>query len=137
MKSERYKNFILSAIGLFFVIFFAISVLIVPLRSISSGLGNGFNLSFSNQFQYSFSNRFLLILGMLTILGYVMNIVGMDNYRKSFHLISQATGIDYFRIIGNLYLWGAITSIIFIGGLLFLVAEVLLAVAFFSLPDSA
>lgn len=119
------------------MIFLAISVLIVPFRSISSGLGNGFNLSFSNQFQYSFSNRFLLILGMLTILGYVMNIVGMDNYRKSFHLISQATGIDYFRIIGNLYLWGAITSIIFIGGLLFLVAEVLLAVAFFSLPDSA
>jgi len=32
---------------------------------------------------------------------------------------------------------GAVTSIIFIGGLLFLVAQVLLAVAFFSLPDSA
>ncbi|WP_081428042.1 DUF996 domain-containing protein [Dictyoglomus thermophilum] len=54
---------------------------------------------------------------------------------KSFSLLSNLTNINYFNTAGNLYLWGAITAPLLIGGILFIAADIILAIAFFNLPD--
>jgi uncharacterized membrane protein len=40
-----------------------------------------------------------------------------------------------FRVVGNLHVWGALLSIVLVGTVLLLLAYVLQAVAFFSLPN--
>lgn len=132
-------GFIFSVVGFAFLFFFVISAFIVPFRNVISEFNNELNFSlFPNELRISsIDSRFLLMIFVFTILGFIMIVLGMFNWRKCFHLISQYTNIDYFRIAGNLYLWGAITTIILVGGLLILAAEVLLAVSFLSLPESA
>ncbi|MCX7720864.1 MAG: DUF996 domain-containing protein [Dictyoglomus thermophilum] len=71
----------------------------------------------------------------LLIIVYMLLIIGMANWKKSFSLLSNLTNINYFNTAGNLYLWGAITAPLLIGGILFIAADIILAIAFFNLPD--
>lgn len=71
----------------------------------------------------------------LLIIVYMLLIIGMANWKKNFSLLSNLTNINYFNTAGNLYLWGAITAPLLIGGILFIAADIILAIAFFNLPD--
>lgn len=51
--------------------------------------------------------------------------------------LTQATGVELFKLSGLLYFIGVITLVIGIGAVIILVAAVLQVIAFFSLPDDA
>jgi uncharacterized membrane protein len=55
--------------------------------------------------------------------------------RRSYDSVSDKLGVGMFRTAGLLYLIGAATAIVGVGFLLIFVAEILQAVAFFSIPD--
>ena len=106
--------------------------------SIVSGLVLIISLGTAILSLFILSQKGLSILeGGLTflIIGYILMIIGMVNWKKSFSLLSNLTNINYFNIAGNLYLWGAITTPILIGGILLIAADIVLAIAFFNLPD--
>lgn len=68
---------------------------------------------------------------------YVLNIVGMYFYRQCFNLIKQYTEVNLFKLAGDFMLWGAVGVIVFgLGVIAILVGWILLAIAFFSLPES-
>lgn len=56
--------------------------------------------------------------------------------KKAYDQIAAYTGVDMFKTAGLLYLIGAATTIVIIGLLILLVANILQAVAFFTLPDT-
>lgn len=56
-------------------------------------------------------------------------------FRRSLNSISQRVNVKMFETTGLLYLIGAATAIIAVGFLLILVAEILLAVSFFSIDE--
>ena len=56
--------------------------------------------------------------------------------RKAYDQIAAHTGVEMFKTAGLLYLIGAATTIVIVGLLIMLVANVLQTVAFFTLPDT-
>lgn len=56
--------------------------------------------------------------------------------RKSYNSITEHTKVDLFKTTALIYLIGAITLIVLIGGLIILVAKIIEIIAFFSLPDT-
>ncbi len=56
--------------------------------------------------------------------------------RRSYGAIASKLGVDMFRTAGLLFLVGAATTIVLVGFLLLFVAQVLLAVAFFSIDET-
>lgn len=56
--------------------------------------------------------------------------------RKAYDQIAAYTGVEMFKTAGLLYLIGAATTIVIVGLLIMLVANVLQTVAFFTLPDT-
>lgn len=67
---------------------------------------------------------------------YALNIVGMYFYRQCFNLIQQYTEINLFRLAGAFMFWGAVGVIAFgLGAIAIFVGWILLAIAFFSLPE--
>ncbi len=55
--------------------------------------------------------------------------------RRSYNSIGSKLNVKMFETAGLLYLIGSVTAVIGIGFLLILVAEILLAVSFFSIPE--
>ena len=74
-----------------------------------------------------------VILGLVVVWGLL--IASAVFLRRSFNTISSKLNIGMFGTAGLLYLIGAATAIIGIGFLLLVVAEILLAVAFFSINE--
>lgn len=73
---------------------------------------------------------------LLLIICYIVEIIAVANLRTCLLEVSQLTNISTFKTAGNLYLWGTITLILLIGAIMIIIAEILLAVAFFSLPET-
>lgn len=69
------------------------------------------------------------------IVAYILYILGAMYLKKSFDGIGNYTKVDMFKTTGLVYLIGAFLMIILIGALVLLIAEILMIVAFFSLPD--
>ncbi len=72
---------------------------------------------------------------IIWILIVIFNILSAIYFKKSCDSTTQATRVDMFKTAGIVYLIGAILLIIFIGIFIMLIAYILLAVAFFALPD--
>ncbi|WP_353683381.1 DUF996 domain-containing protein [Thermodesulfovibrio sp. 3907-1M] len=86
---------------------------------------HGMNLPFSG---------FMLIFIFLIV--YALSIVGMYFYRQCFNLLHHYTQINLFRLAGAFMFWGAVGVIVFgLGAIAILVGWILLAIAFFSLPE--
>ncbi len=62
--------------------------------------------------------------------------LGAYYLKKAYDQIAAYTGVDMFKTAGLLYLIGAATSIVIIGLLILLVANILQTIAFFTLPDT-
>lgn len=71
------------------------------------------------------------------IVFYIINIIATKYYRQCFNLMADYTNINLFRLAGTFIFWGAIGLIVFgLGAIAILVGWILLAVAFFSLPQT-
>jgi uncharacterized membrane protein len=79
-----------------------------------------------------------LITGCILSLfiGWILLIIATIFLRKSYNSIAEKTNVNLFSTTGLIYLIGAATLIIFIGGLILLIAKIIEIVAFFSLPDT-
>ncbi len=73
---------------------------------------------------------------LLLIICYIIEIIAAVNLRTCLLEVSQLTNISTFKTAGNLYLWGVITLILLVGAIILIIAYILLAVAFFALPET-
>lgn len=121
-EKEIFKKWIISiilgfiAISLFFIAFF-----------ILIGLTN------------NYSNNDILF-GSILIIGYLifitLQIVLGILYKQIFYGVYDITNEKLFKTAGNMFFWGGILSIIFIGGILFFIGWIIIAVAFFSIKTT-
>lgn len=120
------RGFLINLISIFIIIFFgAFSVL---------SLMGSFSAMDDNPFITNFRS-FNISLIVVFIISYILSIVGMNFYRKSFNLLGNYTNINLFKLAGTFMFWGAVGSILFgLGLIAIIVGWILLAVAFFSLP---
>jgi uncharacterized membrane protein len=77
----------------------------------------------------------LAICVVAFIVAYILYILAALYLKKSFEGITNYTKVDLFKTTGLVYFIGAILMIIGIGFFLIFIAEILMIVAFFSLPD--
>lgn len=75
----------------------------------------------------------LLIVGLVVI--WVFYLVSAIFIRKSYDKIGARLNVSMFHTTGLLYLIGAALTIVIVGLLIVLIAEILQIVAFFSIPD--
>ena len=69
------------------------------------------------------------------VVAWIALIVSAVFIRRAYSAIAEKLGVGTFRTAGTLYLVGAATTIVLVGFLLLFVAEILQAVAYFSIPD--
>ncbi|MCA1902354.1 MAG: DUF996 domain-containing protein [Candidatus Hydrogenedens sp.] len=68
---------------------------------------------------------------------YIIFVFGSYFYKQSFDLLGQYTGVNLFNLAGNIIFWGAVGIILFgLGFLAMYVGWILIAVAFYSIPQS-
>jgi uncharacterized membrane protein len=82
----------------------------------------------------------LAIFAILSVLiglaiAWILSIVAAVFLRKSFNSISARLGVGLFGTSALLYLIGAILLIVIVGFFLIFVAEILMIIAFFSIPE--
>jgi len=75
----------------------------------------------------------LLILGLVVV--WVFYLVSAIFLRRSYERIGMRLNVNMFQTTGLLYLIGAALTIILVGFLILLIAEILQIVAFFSIPE--
>ena len=79
-------------------------------------------------------NGLALLIGGLVVV-WVFYLVSAIFLRKSYDRIAMRLNVNMFHTTGLLYLIGAALTIVFVGLLIVLIAEILQIVAFFSIPD--
>jgi uncharacterized membrane protein len=89
-------------------------------------------------FTTSFGAGFLsaifgVILGLF--IAWIFLIISALYLRRAYSTMSQKLGVGTFGTAGTLYFIGAILTIVLVGFLLLFVAEIVQAVAYFSIPD--
>ena len=74
-----------------------------------------------------------LLSGLLIV--WVFLIISAVFLRKAYDTMGQRLGVGTFKLSATLYLVGAVLTIVFLGFVLLFIAEIVQAVAFFSIPD--
>src|SRR5208282_3960268 len=69
------------------------------------------------------------------LVAWIFLIISAVFLRKAYGTIAQKLGIGMFKTAATLYLVGAILTIVLVGLLVLFIAEILQAVAYFSIPD--
>lgn len=82
----------------------------------------------------SFAHPGLVILAALAV-AWIFLIVSAVFLRRSYNEIANKTGVGTFRTAATLYLVGAALAIVLVGFILLFIAQILQAVAYFSMPD--
>ncbi len=75
----------------------------------------------------------LLLVGLVVV--WVFYLVSAIFLRRTYDKIGMRLNVNMFHTTGLLYLIGAALTIVFVGLLIVLIAEILQIVAFFSIPD--
>jgi len=76
------------------------------------------------------------LFAVTIIFAYAIGLASSYFYKEAYEILAQATAHNLFKIGGLLLFIGAITTILFgLGLLLIIVAEIVLAVAFFTAPN--
>ena len=122
---------IVAVVAIFALVFYAI------------GGWSYFAVFTSGEFTITDYNSFINFLEdilIICILGFViywiLSIVAALFLKKSFDSITKFTRVDLFKTTGLVYLIGAFLLIIGIGAFIILIADILMIIAFFSLPDT-
>ena len=74
-------------------------------------------------------------LGAGLFIAWIALIVSAVFLKRAYDVISQKLGVGTFRTAATLYLVGAVLTIVLLGFIVLFVAEIVQAVAFFSIPD--
>ncbi len=82
------------------------------------------------RFYESMTMIFLVLIPL-----WIFSIVSTIYLRKSYNTIASRLNINMFNTAATLYVIGAVLTILFIGFIIIFVAEILQAVAFFSIPE--
>jgi len=129
-----FNNMLISVILGIAGIVIGIIVGVVFLFSYFKGFPEPFEASmFMGEQMYSFIIAILLVIIPI----WIFTIISAVFLRKSYNSIASKLNIGMFNTVGLLYLIGAVLAIVFIGLILLFVAEILQAVAFFSIPEQA
>jgi uncharacterized membrane protein len=75
-----------------------------------------------------------LIIGL--VIGWILLVVSSYFLRKTYNTMSVRLNVGMFRTAALIYFIGAILTIIVIGLLLILIAQILFIIAYFSIPDN-
>ncbi|MEM0337197.1 MAG: DUF996 domain-containing protein [Candidatus Caldarchaeum sp.] len=115
----------------------AVVALVLGGAALFASIGGGFG--FSGGFGDGVSgDLFSLLAGIVValVVVWIFAVVSALFLRKSLYLTGDVLGVKLFRTAGLLLFLGAILTIILVGFILSLVAYVLLAVAFFQIPQT-
>ena len=74
-----------------------------------------------------------VLTGLLAV--WVFLVISAVFLRKAYDTMGQRLGVGSFKLAATLYLVGAVLTIVLVGFILLLIAEIVQAVAFFSIPD--
>lgn len=74
-----------------------------------------------------------IVIGL--VIGWILLVVSAIYLRKSYESIAKYTKVNLFKTTATLYLIGALSLIVLIGILFLFIAQILLIIAFFKLPD--
>lgn len=75
-----------------------------------------------------------LVIAFLAVI-WVALVISAIFLRRSFNAIASSLGVGMFSTAALLYLIGAALTIVFVGFIVLLIAEILMVVAFFSIPE--
>src|SRR5437867_5846731 len=75
-----------------------------------------------------------LIVGLAIV--WILGIIGSYFLWQSFKIVTTKLNVGLFGTAGILYFIGSLLTIIFVGFILIFIAQILMIVAFFSIPDS-
>ena len=92
------------------------------------------NPNFTNISPGQWMGLIVPVLGVLAVV-WVALIISAVFVRRSYSSIASKLNVSMFRTAGLVYLIGAATAIVFVGFFIIFVAQVLLIVAFFSIPE--
>lgn len=137
-KREIFRDYIISAV--FFILGWMMVVVLFiliwgGLIEIWSGLREIGFLSKFNKEIFEALSKFGIGFLVGFLISWVFLVLGSYFLRKSFRMISQGTGVEFFKIAGDLAFLGSILTIILVGGVIEFIASILTVVAFFSLPN--
>jgi len=125
-----FRNMIISTVlGIAALIAVAIVVLIALnrivnyMRSVSTGVGAHPHLGVI----------VLVVVGLLVV--WLLYLLSAFFLRRSFNTVAQRLNVGLFRTAGLVFLIGAALTIILVGFLILLVAEIIFAIAFFTIPE--
>jgi uncharacterized membrane protein len=74
-------------------------------------------------------------LGLGLVIAWITLVVSALFLRRAYDTISSGLGVKTFRTAATLYLVGAVLSVILIGFIILFVAEIVQAIAYFSIPE--
>jgi len=77
----------------------------------------------------------LLWLFVIIVIIAIFYIAGSIFLRRGFYRIAELVKIDHFRTAALLYFIGSILMVIFIGGIIIFIADIFMAIAFFSIRE--
>jgi len=80
-------------------------------------------------------SRLLVLALLLFVAGYVLEVVGTYYLRKSYILVRNRTGVDFFDIASLLYFIGAVLLIVLVGSVIQFIGLILEIAAWASLPE--
>ncbi len=135
---QIFTNAILSVVfAIVAVALAAFFVIAVFLHYVGVNYPNGFPYMMEQYQNVGTANLTAAILILLPalIVTWVLLILSGYFIHKSYGEISKRLNISLFGTGGLLYLIGSITVIIMVGFLLLIVAQIIIAIAFFSIPD--
>ncbi|MCS7117876.1 MAG: DUF996 domain-containing protein [Thaumarchaeota archaeon] len=85
---------------------------------------------------FAFFSQLLGVVVVGLVAFWLVMIFSARYLRRGYDAISSSLNVPMFRTAGKLYFYGALLSIILVGLILILIAEILQIVAFFSIPES-
>jgi uncharacterized membrane protein len=112
---------------------FLVSVIFMAIGNILFALMGG--ITFLGSLSKGFKAIHLSAALFAFLLSWVVVMIGAYFLRLSFNTTAEATGVDTFETAATLIFYGAILTIIIIGGLVLLAGRIVEIIAFFSLPD--
>lgn len=85
--------------------------------------------------RFSFGMAGLVGLGFGLLIAWVALIVSAVFLKRAYDKMSERLGVGTFRTAATLYLVGAVLTVVLLGFVVLLVAEIVQAVAYFSIPE--
>jgi len=112
------------------------NLVIAAITGIVGALAGGFILVFgavTAAATFTVSGFLGLITGLLVV--WIALIISAVFLKRSYDTMGQKLGVNMFKTAATLYLVGAALTIVFVGFIVLFIAQVLQAVAYFSIPD--